>query len=38
MWGEYHDFWLRTPEGWRVNKRFYSIFLTEGPHQICGRP
>jgi hypothetical protein len=20
--------------GWRVNKRFYSIFLTEGPHQM----
>jgi hypothetical protein len=38
MWGEYHDFWVRTPEGWRVDKRFYSIFLTEGPHQICGRP
>jgi 3-phenylpropionate/cinnamic acid dioxygenase small subunit len=38
MWGEYHDFWLRTPQGWRVNKRSYSTFLTEGPHQICSRP
>jgi hypothetical protein len=38
MWGEYHDFWLRTPQGWRVNKRFYSVFLTEGPHQVCSRP
>jgi ketosteroid isomerase-like protein len=38
MWGEYHDFWIRTQAGWRVNRRFYSIFLTQGPHQICGRP
>jgi hypothetical protein len=38
MWGEYHDFLIRTPEGWRVDKRFYTVFLTEGPHEICGRP
>ncbi len=38
MWGEYHDFWARTAQGWRVKERFYSIFLTEGPNEICGRP
>ncbi len=38
MWGEYHDFWVRTAEGWRVKKRNYSVFLIEGPPEICGRP
>ncbi len=38
MWGEYHDFWLRTQSGWRIDKRFYAIFLTDGPPQICSRP
>jgi 3-phenylpropionate/cinnamic acid dioxygenase small subunit len=31
MWGLYDDQLVRTPAGWRVARRKYSSFLTEGP-------
>ena len=33
-WGQYDDVWHRTPEGWRVGRRDYANFLTEGPVEI----
>ncbi len=31
MWGLYDDELVRTPAGWRVQRRIYSSILTEGP-------
>lgn len=31
MWGLYDDELVRTRAGWRVARRIYSSFLTEGP-------
>ena len=31
MWGQYNDELVRTPDGWRVKRRVYQSFLTEGP-------
>jgi len=33
-WGEYADSWIRTTRGWRVSRRVYRNFLTEGPVAI----
>jgi len=33
-WGQYDDVWHRTADGWRVRKRDYANFLTEGPVEI----
>ena len=33
-WGEYDDAWVRTVDGWRVNRRTYRNFLIEGPVAI----
>ncbi len=37
MWGEYEDEWVRGAEGWRVARRVYHVFLTEGPAGIVSR-
>ena len=37
MWGEYEDEWTRTAQGWRVARRVYHVFLTEGPAGIVSR-
>lgn len=37
MWGQYDDVLVRTPSGWRVSHRKYSISLTEGPAGIVSR-
>jgi ketosteroid isomerase-like protein len=37
MWGEYHDQWVRTDEGWRVKVRGYDPFITRGPREITTR-
>jgi hypothetical protein len=34
QWGNYNDFWKRTPEGWRIGKRIYRIDISEGPMEI----
>ena len=33
-WGEYSDVWVRWDRGWRIQKRDYRNFLTEGPVEI----
>lgn len=30
MWGEYDDLLIRTPEGWRVRNRVYTLALSDG--------
>jgi 3-phenylpropionate/cinnamic acid dioxygenase small subunit len=40
-WGQYDDIWQRTSAGWRIARRDYVNFLTEGPVAIIratGRP
>lgn len=37
MWGEYEDRWIRKPEGWRVARRIYHVFLTQGPAGVVSR-
>jgi ketosteroid isomerase-like protein len=37
MWGEYHDQWARTPEGWRVKVRGYDPMISRGPREITTR-
>lgn len=37
MWGEYHDRWVRTADGWRVSVRGYDPFITRGPREITTR-
>jgi ketosteroid isomerase-like protein len=38
-WGEYGDVWARGADGWRVRRRDYRNFLTEGPVAIIrGKP
>ena len=31
MWGQYEDDLVRTDLGWRVERRVYRLFLSEGP-------
>lgn len=33
-WGEYNDFWVRTPGGLRLRERRYTTFFSEGPAEI----
>ncbi len=33
-WGEYNDFWVMTAVGWRIRKRLYTTFFSEGPAEI----
>lgn len=35
-WGEYNDVWASTPEGWRIARRNYTTFFSEGPQEIVG--
>ena len=37
MWGEYHDRWTRTDDGWRITVRGYDPFITRGPREITTR-
>lgn len=34
QWGIYRDFWRRTKSGWRINKRNYTITISDGPLEI----
>ena len=34
QWGNYNDFWKRTPDGWRIVKRIYRIDISDGPLEI----
>ncbi len=34
MWGEYDDTLLRTPQGWRIARRDYTTFFTEGDQRM----
>jgi 3-phenylpropionate/cinnamic acid dioxygenase small subunit len=34
MWGQYADDLVRTPAGWRVAHRVYTVALTEGPAEV----
>ena len=34
MWGEYRDSLLRTDQGWRIARRDYTTFFTEGDHRM----
>ncbi|MBO9378019.1 nuclear transport factor 2 family protein [Sphingomonas histidinilytica] len=34
MWGQYADELRRTPAGWRVARRVYTVALTEGPAAV----
>ena len=31
MWGQYEDDLVRLPQGWRIARRVYRLFLSEGP-------
>lgn len=32
--GNYHDFWQRTEQGWRIVKRLYRMDIQDGPMEI----
>jgi len=34
MWGEYRDQLVRTDKGWRINRRDYTTFFTEGDDRM----
>lgn len=34
MWGEYRDSLLRTDKGWRITRRDYTTFFTEGDDRM----
>jgi len=34
QWGNYNDFWRRTPDGWRIVKRLYRIDISDGPLEV----
>ncbi|MGV3768947.1 MAG: nuclear transport factor 2 family protein [Sphingobium phenoxybenzoativorans] len=34
QWGNYNDFWKRTPDGWRISRRIYRIDISDGPMGI----
>lgn len=34
MWGEYNDHLLRTDKGWRISRRDYTTFFTEGDDRM----
>ncbi len=38
MWGQYADDLVRTPAGWRVARRVYTVALTEGPSEVVAGP
>mgnify|MGYP001765967280 CR=1 FL=1 len=36
-WGEYHDSWVLTPDGWRISFRRYVTLFSQGPAEIVTR-
>lgn len=37
MWGQYEDDLLRTAAGWRVCRRVYTCFLSDGPAGVTSK-
>ena len=33
-WGEYHDEWARTPDGWRMTNRRFDVTIASGDFDV----